>query len=63
MRGFGLLLVLLGCIAIILGIIRHFNAFTLQHTAHASIILGVIGLVVLIIGGLMAATGRHQGVA
>lgn len=59
MRALGTILAIIGIIVIVLGVVRHFSAYILPSTAHASIILAVVGVVVLVIGAGLAMTGRR----
>lgn len=59
-RELGWLLVVIGVVVIVLGVVRHETAFVLNGTPHASVVLGIIGLVLLIVGGAAVLVGRQR---
>ncbi len=57
MKGAGWLIAVIGLVVLILGVARHFNKFFIPSVAHASLILGGVGVVLLLIGAGMAMSG------
>jgi hypothetical protein len=58
MKGLGGILAVLGVIGIVLGLLNHFVKNFVGSAGHASIIIGVVGLVLLIIGVVLYAMPR-----
>ena len=58
MKSIGALLALVGLVIVGLGLLRHESAFILKGTNHASILIGVVGLVLLVLGAGVTALGR-----
>ena len=57
MRGLGTVLAIIGILILILAAVNHF-ASRLINFGHATTIVGVVGLVVLVVGVLLAMMGR-----
>ena len=58
MKGLGGILAVLGVIGIVLGLVNHYVKNFVGSAGHASIIIGVVGLVLLVIGVVMFAMPR-----
>ncbi|HKS69281.1 MAG TPA: hypothetical protein VJQ45_02605 [Ktedonobacterales bacterium] len=56
MRGLGTVLAIIGILIIILAAVNHF-ASRLINFGHATTIVGVVGLVVLVVGAILAMMG------
>lgn len=54
----GLVVLIVGVLLIVVGLVRHFNAFFLPSTDHISIIIGVIGVIVAAVGFFMSRQGQ-----
>lgn len=54
MKALGTVLLVLGVVGIILALVNHFSTKLLAFS-HASTVVGVVGVVLLVVGGLMAA--------
>jgi hypothetical protein len=50
----GLIVAVVGVIVIIVGLANHFQHFLFNGTQHIDIYIGVVGLVLAVIGGVMA---------
>jgi LPXTG-motif cell wall-anchored protein len=59
MKSLGPVLLVVGVLVIIVGIVRHFNAFFLPSTNHISIIVGVVGLVIAAVGFFLFRQGSN----
>lgn len=54
MNSTGLIVAVVGVIIIIVGLANHFAHFLFNGTQHIDIYIGVVGLVIAVIGGVMA---------
>ncbi|MGI8550898.1 MAG: hypothetical protein ACR2PL_08950 [Dehalococcoidia bacterium] len=61
MQGTGIALAAIGILVLVLALIRHFvdKSLVLGSVAHASSLLGVLGLLLLLAGGAALITGRR----
>jgi hypothetical protein len=57
MKVLGILCAALGLGLLVLGLVRHQTAFILKGTSHASTLLGLSGLMLLIFGGILLLVG------
>ena len=57
MRSVGIVLAIVGVIVLVVGLINHFAVHFLGSTSHASLIIGAIGGVLLVIGVVMSMMG------
>jgi hypothetical protein len=58
MRALGLIVAIIGVVLVVLALLDHFAIHFLAHVSHGSIILGVIGVVVFLIGGFLSMQPR-----
>ena len=58
MKSIGGFLLVVGVVVLGLGLARHASAFMLKGTNHASIYLGVAGLVILVLAAGVSLVGR-----
>lgn len=54
MNSTGIIVAVVGVIIIVVGLINHSAHFLFNGTQHVDIYIGVVGLVVAVIGGVMA---------
>jgi len=57
MRSVGIVLAIVGVIVLVVGLINHFAVHFLGSISHASLIIGAIGGVLLVIGVVMSMMG------
>jgi hypothetical protein len=63
MRSVGVVLAVLGIVILAAGLVNHFAVHFMGSTSHASLIIGAIGGVLLVIGVVMSTMGSRAKAA
>jgi hypothetical protein len=57
MRSVGIVLAVVGIVVLVVGLVNHFAVHFMAATSHASLIIGAVGGVLLVIGVVMSMMG------